>query len=76
MFAAIARHSGHAEQAVLPMLTRVASVAASTTAAATIPVGKPPQFKEFQLYRFNPEQDEKPYYKTYKVDINKYVPVA
>ena len=33
---------------------------------------KPPLIKEFELYRFNPEQDEKPYYKKYRVDINKY----
>ena len=29
--------------------------------------------KEFQLYRFDPENDEKPYYKSYRVDVNSYV---
>ncbi|KAF8057921.1 sdhb [Scenedesmus sp. PABB004] len=31
---------------------------------------KPALFKEFQIYRWNPDSPEKPHYVTYKVDIN------
>ena len=52
-------------QQLLPLIARAASARNVVTAQ------KPPLLKEFQLYRFNPEQDEKPFYKTYRVDINK-----
>lgn len=31
---------------------------------------KPPLYKEFQIYRWNPDSDEKPKYVAYQVDIN------
>lgn len=69
---AAARRAATAEPTLMSGLSRLAAATAtSTTAKATIPAGKPPAYKEFQLYRYNPEQDEKPYYKAYKVDINK-----
>ena len=52
-------------QQLVPLLARAASARHVVTAQ------KPPLLKEFQLYRFNPEQDEKPFFKTYRVDINK-----
>ena len=66
MLAALAKHAREAEP-LLPALARAASSRYVQTAA------KPSLLKEFQLYRFNPEKDEKPYYKTYRVDINKCV---
>ena len=72
MLASIARAARQAERAF--PVTAVAGTspswlsASASTATAT---SKPPLLKEFQLYRFDPEKDEKPYYKTYRVDINK-----
>ena len=67
MLSSLLRAAREAE-ALLPLLARSAGVRCATTAA------KPPLLKEVQLYRFNPEQDEKPFYKTYRVDINKCAP--
>lgn len=71
MLGAIARHAREAERFV-PLLGRISSTASRVQYAQTT-APKPPLLKEFQLYRFDPEKDEKPYYKTYRVDINKYV---
>jgi succinate dehydrogenase (ubiquinone) iron-sulfur subunit len=39
-------------------------------AASAAVSGKPPMYKEFQIYRWNPDSNEKPKYVSYKVDIN------
>jgi hypothetical protein len=70
MLAALARHAREAER-FLPFLGRISSTARAPYAQTA--ALKPPLLKEFQLYRFDPEKDDKPYYKTYRVDINKYV---
>lgn len=73
MLTAVARHGRQAmaESLVLPF-----TAAISSSAAANAAVAKPVMLKEFQLYRFNPETDAKPYYKKYKVDINECVSTA
>jgi hypothetical protein len=38
---------------------------------AASPSAKPPLFKDFQIYRWTPEEADKPKYVTYKVDINR-----
>ncbi|GLC41096.1 hypothetical protein PLESTB_000943300 [Pleodorina starrii] len=47
-----------------------AASAGSQAAAAKAPLSKPPLYKEFQIYRWNPDSDEKPKYVSYQVDIN------
>lgn len=49
-----------------------APAAASTSAAAPrVVLAKPPLYKEFQIYRWNPDAgDDKPKYAAYQVDIN------
>lgn len=37
---------------------------------------KPPMYKEFQIYRWNPDSDEKPKYATYQIDINSCGPMV
>jgi hypothetical protein len=39
--------------------------------AATAASQKPVLLKEFQIYRWNPDEPEKPKYASYKVDINR-----
>eukprot|EP00892_Ulva_mutabilis_P012863 jgi/Ulvmu1/994/UM103_0022.1 len=72
MLAAFARHAREVER-VLPDGFRIAATTLSSTASAhatpSVRPGKP-LLKEFQLYRFDPENDEKPYYKSYRVDVN------
>lgn len=65
---------------LFPRATLVSLISTSTEAlqaqavvakAATTPSGKPPLMKEFQVYRWNPDnEDQKPVYKSYQVDIN------
>ena len=69
MLAALARNARQAER-LLPLCATVTSTTTASAAAAPV-AGKTPLLKDFQLYRFDPENDAKPYYKTYRVDINK-----
>lgn len=72
MLAAFARHAREVER-ILPDGFRIAATTLSSTASANAtPSVRPagPLLKEFQLYRFDPENDEKPYYKSYRVDVN------
>jgi len=72
MLAALVRHAREAER-ILPNGIRIAATTLSSTASAqAAPSVRPtgPLMKEFQLYRFDPENDEKPYYKSYRVDVN------
>ena len=70
MLATIGRRI-HEAGRLAPMLAQV-STSNGPLAPAQAAASKPPMMKEFQLYRFDPENDEKPYYKSYRVDINKY----
>lgn len=72
MLAALARHARQAER-LLPLCATVTSTTAVSAAPAAAVAGKTPLLKDFQLYRFDPENDAKPYYKTYRVDVNKCV---
>jgi succinate dehydrogenase (ubiquinone) iron-sulfur subunit len=47
-----------------------AATTASVKPAPRAPLAKPPLYKEFQIYRWNPDSDEKPKYTSYQVDIN------
>jgi succinate dehydrogenase (ubiquinone) iron-sulfur subunit len=47
-----------------------AASAASQQAAVKAPLAKAPLYKEFQIYRWDPNSDEKPKYASYQVDIN------
>jgi hypothetical protein len=78
MLAALARTARQGE--VWPFICRAVSalpakrsVEAAKRAPAATTATKPPLLKEILLYRFNPENDAKPYYQTYRVDINKCV---
>jgi succinate dehydrogenase (ubiquinone) iron-sulfur subunit len=51
--------------------TSAESAQAQAAAASTQTTGKPPLFKEFNVYRWNPDSPEDPKYTTYKVDINR-----
>lgn len=75
MLAALARHAREAERIVPDGLRIAATTLSNTAAALATPSVRPsgPLMKEFQLYRFDPENDEKPYYKSYRVDVNSYV---
>lgn len=75
MLAALARHAREAERVIPDGLRIAATTLSSTAAAQATPSVRPsgPLMKEFQLYRFDPENDEKPYYKSYRVDVNSYV---
>lgn len=44
--------------------------ASAKAAVASAPGSKPQLLKEFQVYRWNPDGDEKPRYASYRVDIN------
>ncbi|GIL49891.1 hypothetical protein Vafri_6202 [Volvox africanus] len=46
------------------------ATAKSQQTAAKAPLSKSPLYKEFQIYRWNPNGDEKPTYASYQVDIN------
>jgi hypothetical protein len=48
-----------------------ASSAQPVAQPAASPSAKPPLFKDFQIYRWTPEESDKPKYVTYKVDINR-----
>lgn len=71
MLSTFARRARDVE-GLLPLLARVSTTSAARNAQASM--AKPSMMKEFQLYRFDPEKDEKPYYKSYQVDINKCAP--
>ena len=75
MLSALARHARRAELVIPEGLRIVATTLSSTAASQAAPSVRPsgPLMKEFQLYRFDPENDEKPYYKSYRVDVNSYV---
>jgi len=75
MLASIGRKAG------LPMLTQLGSMAhliSTSSEALATPTkkvaagtsGKPPLYKEFQIYRWNPDSQEPPKYVSYQVDIN------
>ncbi|PNW81877.1 hypothetical protein CHLRE_06g264200v5 [Chlamydomonas reinhardtii] len=51
-------------------LNAAATATASKPAPSRPPLAKPPLYKEFQIYRWNPDSDEKPKYASYQVDIN------
>lgn len=51
--------------------TSAESSQAQAVASSTQTTGKPTLFKEFNVYRWNPDSPEEPKYTTYKVDINK-----
>lgn len=71
MLAALARNARQAER-LLPLCATVTSTTTASAAPSAAPMaGKAPLLKDFQLYRFDPENDAKPYYKTYRVDVNK-----
>lgn len=53
-------------QALISTTTEALSAAPSKAAVQA----KPPLYKEFQIYRWNPDSDEKPKYVSYQVDIN------
>jgi succinate dehydrogenase (ubiquinone) iron-sulfur subunit len=53
--------------------TSAESSQAAQAVAASTQSGKPPLFKEFNVYRWNPDSPDEPKYTTYKVDINRYV---
>jgi hypothetical protein len=72
MLAAFARHARQAER-LLPLCATVTSTTASSSAIAAAASTKAPLMKDISLYRFDPENDAKPYYKTYRVDVNRYV---
>eukprot|EP01023_Acetabularia_acetabulum_P053356 TRINITY_DN596_c1_g2_i1.p1 TRINITY_DN596_c1_g2~~TRINITY_DN596_c1_g2_i1.p1 ORF type:complete len:286 (-),score=39.91 TRINITY_DN596_c1_g2_i1:245-1102(-) len=59
-------------QQVLPEV--MGTVARITTTSATLQqlatIGKPTLNKEFLVYRWNPDESQKPSYQSYKVDIN------
>jgi hypothetical protein len=65
--------SSHAGEQLLTSAARIFTTSAlnSTATAAASSVKKSPLLKEFQIYRFDPEKDEKPSYKSYRVDINR-----
>ena len=46
------------------------ALSAAPAAASTSKPAKAPLYKEFQLYRWSPETDDKPKYVSYQVDIN------
>lgn len=52
-----------AQQTLAPPATATKKVAAGSS-------GKPPLYKEFQIYRWDPNSDDKPKYVSYQVDIN------
>jgi hypothetical protein len=73
MLAALARNARQVER-LLPLCATVTSTTAVYAAPSAASIAqKPPLLKDVQLYRFDPENDAKPYYKTYRVDVNKYV---
>jgi hypothetical protein len=73
MLAAFARNARQVER-FLPLCATVTSTSAVNAAPTAASVAqKPPLLKDVLLYRFDPENDAKPYYKTYRVDVNKYV---
>ncbi|KAG2435516.1 hypothetical protein HYH02_011810 [Chlamydomonas schloesseri] len=51
-------------------MNAAATATASKPAPSRAPLAKPPLYKEFQIYRWNPDSDEKPKYTSYQVDIN------
>ena len=53
--------------------SRISTTATSFTPAAAAPAAsaKPVLNKEFAIYRWSPEDGEKPRYDTYTVDLNK-----
>mmetsp|Transcript_33412 Transcript_33412/g.60370 ORF Transcript_33412/g.60370 Transcript_33412/m.60370 type:complete len:279 (-) Transcript_33412:163-999(-) len=52
-------------------LSAFISTSSEALAAPSKPaVAKAPLYKEFQIYRWNPDSDEKPKYASYQVDIN------
>eukprot|EP00798_Chlamydomonas_sp_ICE-L_P008359 gene8359-3439_t len=75
-FAGLARRAVGEAFPCVSALTRLVSSsseslqASATAAAAAVPAAKPPLFKEFQIYRWNPESEDKPKYASYQVDIN------
>uniref|UniRef100_A0A7R9Z768 Succinate dehydrogenase [ubiquinone] iron-sulfur subunit, mitochondrial n=1 Tax=Chlamydomonas euryale TaxID=1486919 RepID=A0A7R9Z768_9CHLO len=54
------------------MLQRMVTTSSEADAAAAkaAPAAKAPMYKEFQIYRWNPDSDDKPKYASYQVDIN------
>ncbi len=52
-------------------LNAAATASSASAATSSKPVlGKAPLYKEFQIYRWNPDSDEKPKYVSYQIDIN------
>lgn len=51
------------------------SLAAPATKVAAGSSGKPPLYKEFQIYRWTPESQDGPKYASYQVDINNVGPM-
>lgn len=64
---ALVRRGGQFAEGQLPLLRRLAATAAGESKANT---AKPVLDKEFLVYRWDPEKEGAPEYKTYKVDLN------
>lgn len=64
---ALVRRGGQVVEGQLPLLRRLAATAAAETKVNT---NKPVLEKEFLVYRWDPEKESAPEYKTYKVDLN------
>ncbi len=56
--------------ALISTTSEALNAAAAAAPATKAKPGKPPLYKEFQLYRWNPDGTEKPKYVSYQVDIN------
>lgn len=68
--------AGRKAQAAVPkgLLARFVTTSASeqqAQAQAAVPAAKPPMYKDFLIYRWNPDTPEQPKYVNYKVDINR-----
>jgi hypothetical protein len=64
---ALVRRGGQVVEGHLPLLRRLAATAAAETKVNT---KKTVLEKEFLVYRWDPEKEGAPEYKTYKVDLN------
>jgi hypothetical protein len=65
---ALVRRGGQVVEGQLPLLRRLAATAAAE--AKVVNTNKPVLEKEFLVYRWDPEREGAPEYKTYKVDLN------
>lgn len=71
-------NSGRKAASGLPkgLLARIITTTAQEqqpVAQAAAPAAKPALYKDFQIYRWNPDEPEQPKYVNYKLDINRLV---